>query len=501
MSGSAQQTGGVAAKKGGSRAAVSAGKKKGGQGELNAALAEAERKSRGRVVAEMNAVVSSNLVVDNVDAWRSSLFAKSPKRVMELCRQVAEKSFVSAWLNLKSAYVLQGLHLAGPGGQKLTAAHEARPKPWVRLAEDLLKEWFITSNCVVNWAVDPGAIPGLDGQDSLPRALVLDTEQVDYEDKGGIPRIKLPQKLFDEIKESIGLSPDELRKRVDEWKKGVVLGSDEELNLGHRFLVRTSAKLGAGLGMPSLYQVIIDLGIMELLRTGDLNGALAMKDVVRQTKKGHQLQYGTIAGQNTYYLKKGDVKVFKEIWKKGVGLFDMITNFDVEVSFPFLDPKFFTEEKYKPAMSRVMQWVGPLARALEAGAGEAGTIAMAAWRAEGLQLRGIIGGLLEEILNHPDYHRGQLAEGERVVVRFNPLSFHANREARETASFLLGNALISPQTATELFGFDDAVEQARLKQAHADGESRYPAFEPKQGLLVAAPDGGEGGKPPGEGAA
>lgn len=466
----------------------------GPQSELAMAQASASRLMQGRVLAESLAHAGFQPgQAAQLTQFQNLIFASGERAVFGACRQVLGKMpFLETWLNLKRAYVLDGLTLTGEGGRALMAA-DPDGASWRRLARDVATEYLLCDNAVVNWSVDRGLIPGLD-ESRVALPMVLNTEQVEYRDSHAVARIKVEAAGTSELSQLPREEwADWIREQEKKRNQWIALGSDQERALGLRFGVLTTGKRGAGLKMPSLFGLIFDLCLLEVLRIGDWNGAMQMRDVIRQFTKGVNINYGPLAGQPTYFLKKKDITAIKAAVKDKLGAWDFITNFDMEVKFPFLDPKYFDKGKYDPTWARLVEWAGPLATALRAGAGEAGTVAMAAWKQEGQAHRVAVGGFLESIYNDPDYHGGLVPEGQRVKVAFNPLSFHSVKEAREYLSWAVGNAIVSPQTANRVTGFDEAEERALIEAAHAKKESYFPVFEPRQGLLGQAAQAGNPG--------
>lgn len=404
---------------------------------------------------------------------RTELFAQTVNQKIHACRQVAGRlGFIERWVALKRDHVLEGLRLKGPGRAAFIAADPN--ETWRDVLKEIAGHYLLTHNAVVNWWVDQS--------DALARPLALDPAEVGFRNPGGIGQVR----LADWTKALGGgqLARDSFQEIQSKHQGWLTLGSDLEDDLGLRFLVFSGADLGAGYAVPSLYAAVIDCAIVETLRMGDFNASFVSRDIPRQIKKGHEIKYSDLAGQPLYFLKGADVTRFKETLKDKIGAWDWITNFDVSMEFPFLDPKFYDAHKYDAAWSRLIEWAGPLATALRAGAGEAGAIAMGAARTEGMALRDQLRRHFIRLLNHPDYRGGPVPPDQRVDVAFNPLTWHGNREAREWLSFGLVNGTLSPQTCTETMGFDPEEEQERIKAARADKDSFTPVFEAKQGIVA-----------------
>lgn len=463
---------------------------------LAAASQAAERIARARTVCDMarrRDTLDVAVWSETFEALRARYGAATQPEIMKACRKIREKlGFIDSWLSLKQGYVMEGFRLGGAGGRELI--DKVPSAPWNRLADDLAKEYFTVSNAVVTWLTDD--VMQVDGQRAPRVAIVQDTEDIEFDDPGGIEKVRpnssrrIDKELVRQLNAMI-----ERRDAAQQWDGWIRLGTEQETAYGERFVIASTAKRGAGYGRPSLFPLFFDLSLLETLRLGDMNGALSMRDVMRHITVGHEIAYGPMAGQPTWFLKKTQATAIAQALEKKLGSHDFISRHDLNVTFPHLDPEFFSEKKYDPVWQRILEWAGPLFRALNVGAGEAGVIAMQAWRAEGNRHRAWIKRALEAVLNDPDYHRGAVTTGNRVEVYFSPLSFLSHKEGREMLSFGIGNGLVSPQTATEMLGFELDYERERMAAAQADPESWRPVFEPKQGLLQ--PDGNQGGRPPG----
>jgi hypothetical protein len=440
-------------------------------------------------------LMPANLTFENL--FRAYWGKKQGAERFEQARDLSESSeFFSTIIYLKEIFFNDGLNFGeqrrgySGGNSKLAtwlkkqtaAADEEKQYDFARVVNDAWREWLICDNIVAFWQENKL------GRGSLPVVTILDCELCDYKNAFGAEtlKIKVPKVTLDsdELNRLAGKGLDQ--RYLDAIKNGKSLTLDE--SKGERFRVLTREKLGRGLGTPRVGQVLNDLSVMDLFGIGNWSAASMMKDVIRQVVKGHQIKQGPLAGQAMHFIKKKDADNFKKALRNKRGAFDVFTNFDVEVKFPFIDPKYFDAKKFEGTLSRLENWAGPLGKLMLAG--QQSPFLMDMFGTEGRRQRQLVADFLAGIFNDPSFLGEANNPPKDLIPQWNPRSFTIQKMLIELARFAYTDGLVSPQTAREWLDLDDKEEGDRLEQAGKKPKRFTPVFEAKQGMVAGSNKGG-----------
>lgn len=394
-------------------------------------------------------------------------------------KKVSLSEWLSPPLRIMQTVVLHGFHLRF--SDEKTRLSTERKSPWLpteaaMLARDLAAEWFLADNAVATW------VRGAFRKSGAPAVTVLDTENIaEYTNGFGGERLmlKAPDKAY-----AASLS--------GKWKEAAMSGKPVELREsdGDFYQVRNRAKRGKGLARPSLEGALPLIGTVELLGLADRSAAWEHRNIIRQWLIGHDIRYGPRSGMADHFIKAGHVKALKAKLKGKVGPHDLYTNFDWAIKHNFLPTDYFKKEKYEGGLMRLAQWFGPVGRLLREEIKEEEIPLVRAWVDEE---RSILGGLVEDILNHPAYWGGRKLP-TRITVGWSPVTLLTPKMVLELARFASAQGAIGQQTTREVLGFEHERERMRLADEAAK-EGNKPNFEQKQGI-VAAGSAPEGGRPP-----
>lgn len=337
---------------------------------------------------------------------------------------------------------------------------------FAKLAQDIFMERVLCSNAVIFWRQSGG--------EELPDVAVLDSENCDLLNAFGVRMLKVSMKartLTAEDRQALG---ERYTAAFSGKQLTVVNGEQGEY---YRFI--TSQKNGAGLRHPKLFQVFQDLSLRDLLRTGDWNAAWMIKNIIRLVRRGHEIKGGPLQGQDIHFLKAKEAKKIKAGLATNVGTFDMVTNFDLTVSYSHLDPKYLATAKYDGVKERLHQWLGPLGQMLDQGQIEGDS--MKAWEVQCNALRGEVGRLLNRMLNHADF-LGAQKPPMPIQVTWSANTFLSFKLIIERVRLAQAAGISSTKTAREDLGYRHQRESARIKAEHADVLGVTPPFEQKQGM-------------------
>lgn len=406
------------------------------------------------------------------------------KRAFARCRELyAGNDFVGWFADTMVTACNDGcrVNTDGPDGEEsaeMVAWLEAHDFDFAKLAHDLFLERVLCSNAVIFWRQDQAQ--------SLPDVAVLDSEACEVLNAFGAKMLKVTMKA----RQLTAAEREELGERYAAALSGKELVvKNGEFGEYYRFI--TGQKNGAGLRLPRLYQIFQDLSLRDLLRTGDWNAAWLLKNIIRLVRRGHEIKVGPLAGQDIHFLKAKEARKIRTGLATNAGSFDMVTNFDVTVSYSHLDPKYLATAKYEGVKSRLHQWLGPLGQMLDQGQIEGDT--MKAWEVQCRELRGEVGRMLNRMLNHPDFLGGEKPPLP-IQVTWSENTFLSFKLIMERVRLAQAAGISSTRTGREDLSYDHARESARLKAEHADPASITPAFEQKQGM-GGANAGARGGRP------
>jgi hypothetical protein len=453
-----------------------------------------------------------NLVVGN---FLADLFGKKtgPERFAQARRLAKWIDFFATVIYLKETFFNDGFSFGESrpgftgGDAKLKRWLDAQvtaggqPYDFSQIVNDAWGDWLVYDNAIAFWT-EPENVqrPTLNAQrptgEGLPRVIMLDPEACEYTNAFGVERLKIRL-------EKVTLKPEDeadLRKRgmperyIKALKEGKPFLVDPEE--GDHFRVLSRAKLGKGLGDPRISSILEQLSTMELFGLGDWAGASQMKKVVRQFIKGHEIKQGPLAGQPTHFLKVKEQKLIHNAFKDKDGAFDAVTNFDLAVKYPFLDPKFFDHNKMSGTLNRLTQWAGGLFLLFREG--QVSPYAMEVFSAEGRAERSKMSKFLASIFADESFIGGATkAPPAELVPQWSPWTFFTQKMMNELVRLGISNGIMSGPSAREAMGLDDKIEGDRIEASRKKKERYTPVFEAKQGMGLSQTGGSGGGKNPG----
>ena len=422
-------------------------------------------------------ILPPNLVAP--EAARRNWLLDKPREVFSKNRDLAgSHPFVGEWLRIRRTFFDDGLCFVGEDAQVWAASEKGtKVRAMVkRLNADLWNEWLLQDNAVVFWLVPKQ-------KSQLPQPMVLDCEVCDYSNglTGETLKIKVPKKK---------LTEEENARLPQRWKDAYQSGKEVTLKPeeGERFAVLTRAKLGKGFGLPRLRQAYQLLGTLETLHAADFGGAFQHRKVIEHIKVGREMKFQDALSKPEYFtISKAEKLAIEREVKNKEGAYRAITDIKVSFDWAFMDPKFFDESKYKGTLAQLDRWGG--AGMMLLATGEDWLIPFFA--AEGRADRDDVGRLLNQLLADSEFLSPKGAPPLRV--EWNPNTFRDAKTVLEMLRFAVGQAVMSVTTAREYLALDTTTESKRIEKEQGEPKHFRPAFEPKQGMLTADP---QGGRPP-----
>lgn len=395
--------------------------------------------------------------------------------------------WVGSFVDTMILFCNDGFAINGVGADATAADGSEQMRTWMRecgfdfakLARDIFLERVLCDNAVLFWTrPDPTVLPSI---------TVLDCEDVELCNAFGKNYLKITHKVVPLTQEEKNI----LGQRYAEALGGKpILVQNGELDEYFRYL--TAEKNGGGLRLARLYQIFQDLSLRDMLKMGDWNAGWLLKNIIRLVRRGHDIKNGALAGQDIHFLKTKEAKKIKKGLATNVGAFDMVTNFDLTISYSYMDAKYLDTAKYEGVKARLASWAGPVAKIME-GKQVADADAMKMFEVQCCALRAEVGLLLNRLFNSGEF-LGEVKPPAPIQVTWSANTFVNFKFLLEKVRLAQAGGASSTQTAREDLGYDHERESARLKKEHEDPESVTPAFEQKQGMAGNSNKGGRPGK-------
>lgn len=341
---------------------------------------------------------------------------------------------------------------------------------------ELWSDFLIHSNAVLAAWPKRGETP--------LRPMVLAPWNVRYSNKFGIEQLEYQH----------GLSTEDVKKLPIEWQQAFQGGVVKiHAVKGAKFRVLTHQRYGAGFNSPSMMAVFHGCTTADALAAADGALAEAARRVRIQHRLGYEIRTGPNAGAPLHHAKAERKASVKKEFNGAVGLKEFSDNFDHDIEFVALDPKFFDQRRLDTVERRLFIWSAPIGQMLMARGGIAPFLmTMLRARIESIQdtIGRAFGKFIRESMDAP---------GE-VKVRYNTRILRDDRLAAEVMKFALTSGMASLRTARGDAGLDDAEERMiKGEESKQPAHEKMPAFDPAHGKSPGLD--AKGGRPKGDGSA
>lgn len=429
-------------------------------------------------------------------ALSAAWFGGTPEAQMANARKASEVGFVSNILKLKGELFDHGRRLEAASG---SARDQKRLDAWLQdkrgaalvdgVARKAWKDWLQLDVFVLAW-YEFSSAPGVLAPESCTYRNCAGSERLDWKHGYEKEDLDLIAEQFTDAKERTAFK---LRYGAT---SGLVRVGDPQWNekwpaLAEEFFVARRDESGRGFGEPRLKALFTVLDTVRSLEIGESVLAHGGRHVLKQHKLGYEPTGSSTVSQT--HAKKGDITAVRTAVEGKSGLQEMVENFDHKVEFATIDPKFFTEEKWRGVRQAIADWGGPLAQMFLAGTTDGREAPMMAelLLAEAHAERSRMAGALAPVL-------GQFAP---VPVRFawSDACFVDFRLRFETLLKGVQAGAVSLPTLHEALGLDTARERERMKAMHEEKGVWRPVFDAAHGDDPggAGGAGGGGGRPVG----
>jgi hypothetical protein len=411
----------------------------------------------------------------DVQKFRVNWYALERKALGRIARLVVDRNwFASTVHKINKGLYGSGFRFQDPQAQDWAAGGTY---PFKRVHDDILEEYLISDSVVAFWRTDAAV-------GSLPVIEIPDMEDVDYSVLGGVPRIELTiqrnPKLSEVHRPAMG---EAMWNAVRTGKRLCIIKGDPAS--GFDFEILKAGKISKPIAAPALTSILDDLDFIEAVRVGDWNGAWSRREILRHTKTGYGVSSGPNAGTARNNAKYAEIQAILKAMKSIMGKTDVATNFDQDISWVAFSKDFFGAEMVEAALQRLIFWGGLAAilllktdsqiTGLSGFLTDRTRVQVEAFREE-------FSPFLASIFNAPSF-RKNFPDAPPLVPAWSVKPLYTGDALTKLATFYTTNAVVAPQTLREMLGIDDAVESARLRDAHTRREDFTPPYEPRQGLL------------------
>lgn len=419
--------------------------------------------------------------------WGSDRLDARFKLAREHTRQ-SPIPLVGTVLRLKQSLFDHGARLTAVKPEDDTAVQgwlrdEGGEAVFAGLRDDVWSEWLALDNALVAWAVYSS------------RPYTLAPEACDYRNRGSLEVLRWRHGFEEKERKEMAkafTAPADRAAWLERHKSEIIRVGDPEWNRAHpnladQFRVLTRERWGFGLGSP---------GVLGLLQACDQYWSLALGEAAlgylarratRQHKAGYAITAGPNAGTTNTHARETWPATVKKKWNGKTGPAENATNFDIEEVINWVDPKFFTADKWKSVAVRACEWAGPLGYILLAP--QAATDWWSLLLAEAHAERGRVGRLLAAVL-------GEFA-GVPVRVEWSDECLLNQRIFFEALKQAHAAGPLSSKTFLAKLGISLADETAR-KRAELALEKEEPGLlKPLYDAAHGNNGADAGGRPPG----
>lgn len=482
-------------------------------------------KKRTQLVKDYTLTLGAGVAPDNAQAYDTVRRQETPTDITSIFKRIRkmgeDSDFLSSYLKAKIAVYDYGFSITrGPQatakedavqewlakeitteaeytdtktGEKLTVElHLTNAEAVRKFKDDVMREFFLLTNCVAMW-LDDGPLP-----------ITLDPELCTYTETLGIPVLYYRH----------GLSVEQQKLLPDEQKTRFAKNSEIMLNPEHgeHYRVLKRGRVGSGFVKPEIFPILTTLGEVESKQAGYHALAYLTRGATRHHKLGHEIKQGNHAGKPHHFWnkKRGDA-VIKD-FKGRQGPHEFTSNFDHAIDYPWPAPEVFDEVAWKGTNLRLRNWGGPVAQMMIGEKLAEGGLNLL--RAEATKDRQLIADFIlpvvKAVFSPPD--------DADIQLTWSDLIFNDAKQAVDLVKFSVQQGLASVSTARKWIGLRSEEEDAnKLREADdPDNVKKYlPMFDmshgttPATGMLndptagsegaVGADPGKRNGRPPGGG--
>jgi hypothetical protein len=413
-----------------------------------------------------------------------------PEDVQASCKMSREwhktNWFLETVIGLQASFYNYGLRIVPVDKKKAKTVKDWLANPvnreeLERYISSVWNEWLLTDNVVSFWRKEAEVTPFL-----------LMAETCKYSDAMGIRKmlVRLGYKAEDFKANGQNQLSDKETKRYLQNQIELSPEYDEY------YEVLTRSPKGSGMGIPRLYRSFRTLSQAESMEVGESMLAYAGRLVLRFHRLGFEVKAATNAMKQTEFMwtkKRGDA--IESFFRGANGFAELTGNFDHNIDYVWVDPKFYDAKKWETIIQRLMWWAGPVGFMMVANAMSPFLLGML--KTHATEERKKVGLHLAKVINQG------FNLGTPVQVVWSNRCFYDQKLAWDMVKFLLQQGPLSLRTGLEQADFDPEVESERKKdEAKAERDPELlPKFDPNHGQRPGQNPGRPSGSRDGDGKA
>ncbi len=421
---------------------------------------------------------------------RNNYYNMDVRQQAAMCRRMSERNwFLRPVKDLRHASWCEDFDARNSQGESMSDQYD-----FASLVSDVMHERLTTSNVVCMWRK----------REALPFVTVMDMEQVEYRNTGGLERIRIEYSQDQELAAN-RKNEAELRKKLgDKMYEAMTKGGTLEIIKGMDdaewdFEVMISGKRRGVFCIPEMVPILDSVDFVELMGIGDWNLAWARKDVIRLIKKGYPVTHGQGAGINSVDITDDEIADLGKGFAEVNGNTTIPANHDVNPSYLLVPPDGFDPKQMDVAWNKLLTYGGIEAVVLFGSFSQQNGAApslMRNARTMAFKVRKDVEDLLNRIFSAPEFSRldwgasatkgsgGENAAKPKRSYFWGVKSLYSMDELLKLVDST-DNGISSRTTAREMLGLNDKIEGDRLEREHAERKRYAPCFESSQALLPA----------------
>lgn len=347
------------------------------------------------------------------------------------------------------------------------------------LLENIIVEWFYDTNSLGDVFLHFGFNPN---DNKTPMFLQIEKqEDVEIEEALGIEQYKV--RVSSDFREQIKKLRDnnQIKKLPSYLQQYVNQPNKDKLLLTRSNMYRTSYLKNSysRYTTPPLMKIAKAIELREILLEVDYTLAFEAKKSILHARVGDEKQKAGGVDQ-----KRVD-QVLK-LLSSQQGTYILSTPADVKLEWVTPDPKLWSQEKYKEAYSRIMDWAGISVIVVNGGDDSIGNN-MAIVSLKGVQqsigrLQKIFKKFCEHYFNEINRRNSWIGSQYKVELEFCKSNLRDSKELQSEVEFLLDNGIYGWQDACLVYDLDPNKQFVKRQWDWENRETIAPYYEKSQGL-------------------
>jgi hypothetical protein len=350
------------------------------------------------------------------------------------------------------------------------------------LLENIIAEWFYDTNSLGDVFLHFGFNPN---DNKTPMFLQLEKqEDVEIEEALGIEqyKVRVSSDFREQVKKlrdnkQIKQLPDYLQRYLNQTNKDTLLLTQSNMyrtsNLKNSYTKYTT---------PPLMKIAKAIELRESLLEVDYTLAFEAKQAILHARVGDErAKNGGVDGKR--------VENVLNLLVSQQGTYKLVTPADVKMEWVTPDGKLWTQDKYKEAYSRIMDWAGISIIVVNGGDSSTGNntaiVSLKGIQQSIARQQKIFKKFCEHYFNVINKKNGWLGNKYKVELEFGRNNLRDSKELQAEVEFLLNSGLYGWKDACLVYDLDPDVQLEKRKFDWDHRDTISPHFEKSQALIPA----------------